>query len=254
MQQLEQKRALVTGATSGIGKAAAMDFIGNGASVIITGRYEQTVSETVSELGPNAFGIVSDAGNMTDLMTLREKTAAIFPAIDILYVNAGIGKYASLEQIDESHFDEMFNIMVKGTLFTVQQLLPMVRPGGAIILNTSIVTQVGMPYAAVYSAAKAAVQSFLKTFAAELAPRQIRINAVSPGPIQTNYLDRSNLSPEQAETFARSFAPEIPVGRFGQPEEVAKVISFLASDAASFMHGAEVFVDGGFPTIKKMWS
>lgn len=250
MRKLENKTALVTGATSGIGKAAAADFITNGAKVIITGRYKDTVEETVKELGEKANGLVSDAGKMSDLLQLSEKVKAIYPSLDILYVNAGIGKYAPIELIDEQHFDELFNIMVKGTLFTVQQLLPLMKSGSAIILNSSIVTQIGMPNSSAYSAAKSAVQSFLKTFAAELAPKGIRINAVSPGPIETNYFQRSNLTREQYEQFTASFAPQIPLGRFGQPEEVAKVISFLASEDSSFMHGSEVFVDGGFPKIR----
>lgn len=250
MRKLENKTALVTGATSGIGKATAADFIANGAKVIITGRYKETVEETVKELGESASGIVSDAGKMSDLKQLREQTEAIYPSLDILYVNAGIGKYAPIELIDEKHFDELFNIIVKGTLFTVQQLLPLMKRGSAIILNTSIVTEIGMPNSAIYSAAKAAVQSFLKTVAAELAPKGIRINAVSPGPIETNYFQRSNLTLEQYEQFKASFAPQVPLARFGQPEEVAKVVSFLASDESSFMHGSEVFVDGGFPKIR----
>jgi len=250
MRKLENKTALITGATSGIGKATAADFIANGAKVIITGRYKETVEETVRELGESANGMVSDAGKMSDLMQLREQTAAIYPSLDILYVNAGIGKYAPIELIDEQHFDELFNIIVKGTLFTVQQLLPLMKKGSSIILNTSIVTEIGMPNSAIYSAAKAAVQSFLKTFAAELAPKGIRINAVSPGPIETNYFQRSNLTLEQYEQFKASFAPEVPLARFGQPQEVAKVISFLASEDSSFMHGSEVFVDGGFPKIR----
>ncbi|MBN8783627.1 MAG: SDR family oxidoreductase [Terrimonas ferruginea] len=250
MRKLENKTALVTGATSGIGKATAADFITNGAKVIITGRHKETVEETVKELGESASGIVSDAGKMSDLKQLREQTEAIYPSLDILYVNAGIGKYAPIELIDEKHFDELFNIIVKGTLFTVQQLLPLMKRGSAIILNTSIVTEIGMPNSAIYSAAKAAVQSFLKTFAAELAPKGIRINAVSPGPIETNYFQRSNLTLEQYEQFKASFAPQVPLARFGQPEEVAKVVSFLASDESSFMHGSEVFVDGGFPKIR----
>jgi NAD(P)-dependent dehydrogenase (short-subunit alcohol dehydrogenase family) len=250
MRKLENKTALVTGGTSGIGKAAAADFIANGAKVIITGRYKETVDQTVAGLGENSHGIVSDAGKKSDLFQLREQVKAIHPTLDILYVNAGIGKYAPIEMIDEEHFDELFNIIVKGTLFTVQQLLPLMKRGSAIILNTSIVTEIGMPNSAIYSAAKAAVQSFLKTFAAELAPKGIRINAVSPGPISTNYFQRSNLTAEQYEQFTRSFAPQVPLARFGQPEEVAKVISFLASDDSSFMHGSEVFVDGGFPKIR----
>ena len=250
MRKLENKTALVTGATSGIGKATAADFITNGAKVIITGRHKETVEETVKELGESASGIVSDAGKMSDLKQLREQTEAIYPSLDILYVNAGIGKYAPIELIDEKHFDELFNIIVKGTLFTVQQLLPLMKRGSAIILNTSIVTEIGMPNSAIYSAAKAAVQSFLKTFAAELAPKGIRINAVSPGPIETNYFQRSNLTLEQYEQFKASFAPQVPLARFCQPEEVAKVVSFLASDESSFIHGSEVFVDGGFPKIR----
>ncbi|MDF2381239.1 SDR family oxidoreductase [Nostoc ellipsosporum NOK] len=250
MRKLENKTALVTGGTSGIGKAAAADFIANGAKVIITGRYRETVDQTVAALGEKSHGIVSDAGKKNDLFQLREQVKAIHPTLDILYVNAGIGKYAPIEMIDEEHFDELFNIIVKGTLFTVQQLLPLMKRGSVIILNTSIVTEIGMPNSAIYSAAKAAVQSFLKTFAAELAPKGIRINAVSPGPISTNYFQRSNLTAEQYEQFTRSFAPQVPLARFGQPEEVAKVISFLASDDSSFMHGSEVFVDGGFPKIR----
>ncbi|RXK83131.1 SDR family oxidoreductase [Filimonas effusa] len=250
MKKMENKIAVITGATSGIGKAAAREFIDHGAKVVFTGRYENTVQETQSELGEQAFGIVSDAGKMTDLLMLREKLVSVVPHVDILYVNAGIGKYAPVEQVSEEHFNELFDIIVKGTLFTVQQLLPLMRNGSVIILNTSIVTEIGMPNSSVYSAAKAAVQSFVKTFAAELAAKGIRVNAVSPGPIQTNYFERSNLTAAQMENFTRSFAPQIPLARFGKPEEVARVIRFLASDDASFMHGSEVFVDGGFPKVK----
>ncbi|MFB6455402.1 SDR family oxidoreductase [Chitinophaga sp. Hz27] len=250
MQRLKNKTALITGGTSGIGKATAIDFIENGASVIITGRFKNTVDATVSELGTNASGIVSDAGKMDDILSLADKVKLISPHIDILYVNAGFGKYAPLELIDESHFNEQFDVIVKGTLFTVQQILPLMKEGGSIILNTSIVTEVGMPNSSVYSAAKAAVQSFTKTFASELAPRKIRINAVSPGPINTNYFDRSNLSTDQVQAMAGAVMPQVPLARFGEPSEVAKVVTFLASEDASFMHGTELFVDGGFPKIK----
>ncbi len=250
MINLTGKTALITGGTSGIGKATAIDFIENGAIVIITGRNQHTVNETINELGDQAYGIVSDSGKMSDLLELGNKVKSITPYIDILFVNAGFGKYAPIEQIDEAHFDEQFNVLVKGTLFTVQQMLPLMKEGGAIILNTSIVTEIGMSNASVYSAAKSAVQSFVKTFASELASRKIKINAVSPGPIQTNYFDRSNLSQEQIQNMAGAVLPQVPLARFGQPSEVAKVVTFLASDASSFMHGTEVFVDGGFPKIK----
>jgi NAD(P)-dependent dehydrogenase (short-subunit alcohol dehydrogenase family) len=250
MQKLKNKVALITGATSGMGKATAIDFIENGANVIITGRVQKTIDETVRELGEKANGIVSDAEKMEDLNQLREKVKAITPRIDVLFVNAGFGKYASIEQIDENHFDEQFNVLVKGTLFTVQQILPLMKEGGSIILNTSIVTQVGMQNSSVYSACKSAVQSFVKTFASELASKKIRINAVSPGPIQTNYFDRSNLTEDQIESIAGAIFPQIPLGRFGQPSEVAKTVTFLASEDASFIHGSEIFVDGGIFKIK----
>lgn len=250
MPKLENKVAIVTGGTSGIGKATAIDFIENGATVIITGRFQNTIDETISKLGERAKGIVSDAGKMSDLLQLCSKVEAISSQIDVLFVNAGFGKYAPIEGIDEEHFDEQFNVIVKGTLFTVQQILPLIKEGGSIILNTSIVTEIGMQNSSVYSAAKAAVQSFVKTFASELVSRKIRINAVSPGPIQTNYFDRSNLTQEQIQSIAGAVLPQVPLGRFGQPSEVAKVVTFLASNDASFMHGTELFVDGGFPKIK----
>ena len=250
MEKLKNKVALITGATSGIGKATAVDFIKNGADVIITGRFQESIDKTIYELGEQAHGIVSDAGKMDDLKQLGDKVKAISPQIDILFVNAGYGKYAPIEHIDETHFDEQFNILVKGTLFSVQQILPLMKAGGSIILNTSIVTEIGMQNSSVYSAAKAAVQSFVKTFASELASKGIRVNAISPGPIQTNYFDRSNLTEAQIQGIADFVLPQVPLGRFGQPSEIAKVATFLASGDASFMHGEEVFVNGGFSKIK----
>lgn len=242
--------AVITGGTSGIGKATAIDFIENGATVIITGRFQNTIDETITQLGERAEGIVSDAGKMSDLLQLSSKVKAIMPHVDVLFVNAGFGKYAPIEGIDEEHFDEQFNVTVKGTLFTVQQILPLMKEGGSIILNTSIVTEVGMQNSSVYSAAKAAVQSFVKTFASELASNKIRINAVSPGPIQTNCFDRSNLTHEEIQSIANAVLPQVSLGRFEQPSEVAKTVTFFASNDASFMHGTEIFVDGGFPKIK----
>ncbi|MCS7473572.1 SDR family oxidoreductase [Myroides odoratimimus] len=248
--KLKGKIALITGGTSGIGKATALLFIQHGAQVIITGRNKHTIDSTVAELGHQAIGIVSDAGNMVDLMRLGEELRHYTTRLDIVFVNAGFGKYAPLELIDETHYEEMFNTIVKGTLFTVQQVLPLMSSDSAIVLNTSIVTEVGMQNSSVYSAAKAAVQSFTKTFASELISRGIRVNAISPGPIQTNYFDRSNLSKEQVESFTTSFAPQVPIQRFGQASEVAEAVMFLASDAASYIVGTELSVDGGFPKIK----
>ncbi|MGS4346298.1 SDR family oxidoreductase [Myroides odoratus] len=248
--KLKGKIALITGGTSGIGKATAQLFNKEGAQVILTGRTKETVERTVAELGNNTLGIVSDAGSMTDIFQLQQLIRQQVSHLDIVFVNAGFGKYAPLEHIDEAHYNEMFDVLVKGTLFTVQQVLPLLRPKGSIVLNTSIVTEIGMANSSVYSAAKAAVQSFTKTFAAELIGRNIRVNAVSPGPIETNYFDRSNLSAEQVQQFTTSFAPQVPSKRFGQALEVAQAVLFLASDDSSFSVGTEISVDGGFPKIK----
>jgi NAD(P)-dependent dehydrogenase (short-subunit alcohol dehydrogenase family) len=250
MEKLNGKVALITGATSGIGKATAVDFINNGATVIITGRFKNTVDNTTNTLGEKATGIVSDSGRMSDLMQLKEKVQTISPHIDILFVNAGYLKFAPLERIDEAHFDELFDVLVRGTLFTVQQILPLMRDGGSVILNTSVVTEIGLPAASVYSAAKAAVQSFVKTFASDLSGRKIRVNAVSAGSIQTNWTERTGLDKDQVQQFEASILPQIPLGRFGQPVDVAKAVTFLASDDSSFMQGTEIFVNGGFPMIK----
>jgi len=248
--KLKGKIALVTGGTSGIGKATAQLLSEQGAQVIITGRNQETVDLTAAEIGYNTIGLVSDAGSMRDLFHLNPLLRQYVTHLDIVFVNAGFGKYAPLEQINEAHYNEMFDVLVKGTLFTVQQVVPLLQTDSSIILNTSIVTEIGMANSSVYSAAKAAVQSFTKTFAAELIHKGIRVNAVSPGPITTNYFDRSNLSEEQIAQFTSSFAPQVPIQRFGKAREVAQAVLFLASSESSFIVGTEISVDGGFPKIK----
>lgn len=245
MTKLKNKIALVTGGTSGIGKATAIDFLEQGATVIITGRNQSTVDETVKELGANAHGLVADSSKISDLKQLAAKVKTLTGKVDVLFVNAGYGKFAPIEMIDEAHFDEQFDVLVKGTLFTVQSILPLMGEGSSIVLNTSVVTEKGMQGASVYSAAKSAVQSFIKTFAAELSARKIRLNAVSPGPIETAFFDKTGMNEEQIQGFAGAVLPQVPMGRFGKSSEVAKAVTFLASDDASFMHGTEVFVDGG---------
>jgi NAD(P)-dependent dehydrogenase (short-subunit alcohol dehydrogenase family) len=181
MEKLKNKFAFISGGTSGIGLATAKDFIQNGARVIISGRHQHTVDETVAKLGPRAYGIVCNHANMADIQQLGDRISAITTKIDILFVNAGYGKLAPIASITEEMYDELFNVLTKGSFFTVQQLLPLLHDGGAIIFNTSVVTAYGSQNAAVYSAAKAAVQSFIKTFAAELTSKNIRVNGVSPG-------------------------------------------------------------------------
>ncbi len=245
MTKLKDKVALITGGTSGIGKATAIDFIEQGATVIITGRHQSTVDETVRQLGPKTSGIVADSSNIADLKKLAEKVKSSVGKVDVLFVNAGYGKFAPIEHIDEAHFDEQFNVLVKGTLFTVQSILPLMGEGSSIILNTSVVTEKGMQGASVYSAAKSAVQSFVKTFAAELSAKKIRLNAVSPGPIETAFFEKTGMNEEQINGFASAVLPQVPMARFGKSSEVAKAVTFLASNDASYMHGTEIFVDGG---------
>jgi NAD(P)-dependent dehydrogenase (short-subunit alcohol dehydrogenase family) len=249
MNRFKDKVVLITGGTSGIGFASADEFIRQGATVIITGRHQKTLDEAIKKLGHGATGIVSDAGKTDDLFSLAEKVKALTTKIDVLFVNAGYGKFAPLAAVDLHHFDEQFDVLVKGTFFTVQQLAPLVVDGGSVILNTSVVTEVGMPGASVYSAAKAAVQSFTKTLAAELVERNIRVNAVSPGPIQTAFMDKTGMNQSQIEGFAANVVTKVPLKRFGQSSEVAKVVAFLASDDASYLVGTEIFADGGMVQV-----
>lgn len=245
MANLNGKTAFISGGTSGIGLATAREFIDRGARVIITGRRQETVDEVVAQLGDQAQGFASDASKWADLEALPERVQALSSQLDILFINAGAGKFSPIEAVDEGHFDEQFNVLVKGSYFTVKNLLPLLREGSTVIFNTSVVTDIGMPGASVYSAAKAAVQSLTKTLAAELVARGIRVNAVSPGPIQTNFFQKTGMSAEQIEGFAGAILPKVPLQRFGRPEEIAKVVSFLASEDSSYMLGTELQVDGG---------
>lgn len=246
METFKNKTALIIGATSGIGLATATAFISEGANVIITGRSQSHLDEALAHLGTNAKGILSDAGSMVDLLALRMQVAALAEQIDILYVNAGFGSFASIEGVDEPAFDALFNVLVKGTFFSVQQILPMMKEGSTIILNTSVVTAFGFQSFSVYSAAKAAVQSFIKTFAAECASRGIRVNGVNPGHTLTPMAAKTGMSPEQVAGFIAATIPSIPLRRFGTAAEVAHAVLFLASDKASYIHGTEITVDGGY--------
>lgn len=195
MQRFKNKFALITGGTNGMGFATAQQFINEGGSAIITGRSAETVNKAVERLGKNAFGIVSNAGNTKDIFLLQEQVKQYTENIDLLFVNAGYGKFAPIEYADETHFDELFNMLVKGTFFTVQQIAPLMKKGRAIILNTSVATEMGMQNFSVYSAAKSAVQSFIKTFASEFTEKGIRVNGISPGYIKTNGFNNTGLSP-----------------------------------------------------------
>lgn len=250
MQRFKDKFALITGGTNGIGFATAQQFIKENGKAIITGRNADTVNQAVERLGQNAFGIVSNAGNMTDVLTLRKQVKQYTENIDFLFINAGYGKFASVADADEAHFDELYNMLVKGTFFTVQQILPLMKTGSAIILNTSFVTEVGIANFSVYSSAKSAVQSFIKTFAAELTEKGIRVNGISPGHIKTNIYNNTGLNTDQINGAIQSILPAIPFKRLGEPAEIANAVLFLASQEASYIHGTELTVDAGISVIR----
>lgn len=249
MTRLTGKVAVITGANSGIGYATAAAFIANGAQVIITGRNQAAIEKAAADLGHGTVGIVSDAGDITQVKQLAEQVKAIAPTIDVLFVNAGVAKFAPLEAVDEIGFDEQFNINVKGLFFTIQTLRPLLKKGGSVILNASVVAHKGMANASVYSATKAAVVSFGKTLAHDLSAEGIRVNTISPGPIDTPIYGKLGLPQEVANGFAASMQGQIPLKRFGQSAEVAQAAVFFASDESSFIHGAEILVDGGLSFV-----
>ncbi len=249
MAKLDGKVAVITGGNSGIGLATAKLFYEEGATVVITGRSQEKVDAAVQEIGPNAVGIVSDAGNLQDISALFSDLKQRYGQIDVLFANAGIGKFAPIEMTEESFFDEIMNINFKGVYFAIQQALPLLKDGSSIVINTSVVNVKGMPNASVYSASKAALRSLVRTLATELAARQIRVNAVSPGPIETPIYDKLGLPKEQIDGFATELQKQIVLGRFGKSEEVAKAALFLASDDSSFIDGEEIAVDGGFAQV-----
>jgi NAD(P)-dependent dehydrogenase (short-subunit alcohol dehydrogenase family) len=250
MEKLKNKWAFISGGTSGIGLATAQEFIELGASVIISGRHQHTLDETVATLGANAYGIVSDQANMYDIRQLQTRVSAITNKLDIIFLNAGYGKFAPIEAVTEEMYDELFNVLAKGTFFTVQQLLPLMSEGSSIIFNTSVVTEYGSQNTSVYSGAKAAVQSFVKTFAAELTVKKIRVNAVSPGYTETDGFNKTGLTPDQIAGVKAYITPTLPLQRFAAASEVAKAVSFLASADASYLHAAEIVVDGGYTVLK----
>jgi NAD(P)-dependent dehydrogenase (short-subunit alcohol dehydrogenase family) len=249
MNRLQNKVAVITGGNSGIGFATAQLFIAEGAEVIITGRNKESVDKAVAELGQSAKGIVSDTGSMKDIKQIQAQVAAIHPVIDIIFLNAGVAKFSPIENADEAFFDEQFNINVKGSYFTIQQLLPLLKEGSSIVLNTSINAHIGMANAAIYAASKAAQLTLIRNLSAEFLSKKIRVNAVSPGPVTTPLYGKLGLSEEQLSATASGILSSIPVGRFGTPEEIAKTVLFLASDDSTFLLGAELIADGGMSTL-----
>ena len=238
-KKLEGKTAVITGGTEGIGLATARRFVEEGAYVFITGRRQKELDEAVKAIGANVSGVQGDIAQLADLDRLYQAVARVKRRIDIVFANAGVGEFVPFGAVTEEHFDRLFNINVRGTLFTVQKALPLLNDGGSIILNGSVASVKGTAAIGVYAASKAALRSFVRTWTTDLKDRRIRSNVVSPGPINTPLASR-----QSAEVIARMVST-IPMGRMGTPDEVANAALFLASDDSSFVTGIELFVDGG---------
>lgn len=243
MGKLEGKIAVVTGGSTGIGLAAAQRLVEEGAYVYITGRRQEELDAAVKTIGQNVTGVRSDVSNLADLDRLYAQIEKEKGRLDVLFANAGGGSFSRLGEITEAQFDHEFGINVKGVLFSVQKALPLFKNGGSIILNASIVATKGFENFSVYSATKAAVRSFARTWTSDLKGKGIRVNALSPGPIDTPAL--SGLAGDGADAFKAGLASTVPLGRIGDPSEIAGAVAFLASDDSSFITGIDLVVDGG---------
>jgi NAD(P)-dependent dehydrogenase (short-subunit alcohol dehydrogenase family) len=239
MGKLQGKVAVITGGSTGIGLATAKLFVREGAHVFITGRRQKELDEAVKAIGTNVSGVQGDVAKLTDLDRLYETVSKVKGRVDVIFANAGVGEFVPFGAVTEEHFDKLFDINVKGALFTVQKALPLLNDGGSIILNGSVASVKGTAAFGVYAASKAAIRSFVRTWTTELKDRRIRSNVVSPGPINTPLASRQSV-----DVIAR-IVSTVPMGRMGEPEEVARAALFLASDDSSFITGIELFVDGG---------
>ena len=249
MSGLEGKIALVTGGSSGIGLATAKQLVSDGAYVFVTGRRKVELDAAVKDIAKNVTGAQGDFSNLDDLDRLFARIKQEKGKLDILFANAGVAKYAPWGEITPEVYDSIFNVNVRGLIFAVQKALPLMPEGGSIILNASIVGSKGLPANSVYSASKAAVRSFARTWTTDLKDRRIRVNAVSPGTIDTPGLRDLLASSETGEQRRKMISNAVPAGRFGRPEEIAKAVAFLASENASYITGIELFVDGGFAQV-----
>jgi NAD(P)-dependent dehydrogenase (short-subunit alcohol dehydrogenase family) len=245
MKRFEGKVAMVTGGNSGIGLAAAKAFAREGAQVAVTGRDEGTLKNAEKEIGSGALAIRADAARIADLDAAMAKVRDQFKRIDALFVNAGIGKFVPIAEVTEAMFDEIVTINLKGAFFTVQKALPLMARGSAVVLNASINAHIGLPGTTVYGATKAAVVNMAKTMSADLAERGIRVNAVSPGPVETPIFGRAGISSEQSRQTKEWLQNQTLVKRMAEPEEIAEAVLYLSSDVSSFVVGAELVIDGG---------
>jgi NAD(P)-dependent dehydrogenase (short-subunit alcohol dehydrogenase family) len=242
---LKDKIAVVTGGNSGIGLAAAKEFNRDGAQVIIVGRNPQAVSRAANEVGGNTLGLTADVSRVADLDAAYKKIHEKFGRIDVLFANAGVAKFAPAADSTEAMFDEITDINFRGTFFTVQRALPLLSEGAVILLTSTAVVHFGMPGTSIYAAGKAALNSLAKILAVELASRKIRVNVVSPGPIETPLFGKLGMSQEAAQEVGTKIVAQVPLARFGQAQEIGKAVAFLASADAAFITGQELVLDGG---------
>jgi NAD(P)-dependent dehydrogenase (short-subunit alcohol dehydrogenase family) len=249
MKTLEGKVAVITGGSSGIGFATAKLFQQAGAKVAISGRNQKSLDDAVKELGAAVVAVRSDVSKLKDLDMLFDVVTKKFGRIDVLFANAGIAKFAPVGEVSEDLYEETFDVNVKGVFFTVQKAMPYLNDNASIILNTSVANQAGIPTTSVYAASKAAVRSLARTISSELAGRGIRVNVVSPGPIATPLYGKLGLTKEAVDAFAANIVSQVPLKRFGKPEEVAQTVLFLASSASSYITGIELNVDGGLGQV-----
>jgi len=245
MKRLEGKVAVITGGNSGIGLATAKRLLEEGAKVAISGRNQKTLEEATRTLGKDVLVVKADTAQLSETERLLKAANDRFGKIDVLFINAGVAKFAPLTDTPEALFDEQFDINIRGAYFTIQKAVPYLNDGASIILNTSVAGSTGFPNTSAYSATKAALRSLARTAAAEFAGRNIRVNAVAPGPIATPIFGRTGLPQEAIDDFAKEIIQKVPLKRFGQPEEIAGVVAFLASSDASYITGVELNVDGG---------
>ncbi len=249
MPDLTGKVAVITGGNSGIGQAAAAELLRLGANVVVSGRDPKTLAQTAVSVAGDALTVQADVTKLADLEALFEETGKRFGKVDVLFVNAGMAVLKPMRDMTEDDFDHVMNVNFKGAYFTLQKALPHLNEGASIILNTSINAHIGMPSTTVYAASKAALASLIRTVSGELVDRRIRVNAVSPGPVETPFFGRLGMDAEQLQGMAESIVGQVPLGRFGKPEEIAKVVAFLASSDSSFLLGTEITADGGMSQL-----
>ncbi len=240
------KLAVITGGSTGIGLASAVRLAKEGYKVIVTGRNSKSLSDAAKTIGANAITVQADTANLSDLPKLRQAVTSAGGKIDFLFINAGVALFAPIEQVTPEFFDNQMNINVRGAYFTTQALLPHMNDGGSIAFNASIAKDVGFPGATVYGATKAALASIVRALAAELAVRKIRVNAISPGPIETPIYNKMGMPQAQLDGFAAMMQGVVPLKRFGGADEVGDLIAFLASDQSRYITGVDIPIDGGF--------